>query len=128
MTKLSIHTSRRTEAKEITREVARLVDKSDATLVHIFCSHTSCGLSINENADPAVMQDVMNALARMAPVDPAYAHREGNSDAHIKASLVGHSLTVPIAQGKLVLGVWQGIYLMEFDGPRERTIILSLMK
>ncbi len=128
MTEIKIRTSRRIEAKEITREVAHLVEKSDAALAHLFCSHTTCGLTINENADPAVMKDVMDTLDRMVPADPAYAHREGNSDAHVKSSLVGHSLTIPLSHGRLTLGTWQGIYLMEFDGPRERKILLSLVK
>ena len=128
MTEIKVRTSRRIEAKEITGDVARLVDKSDATLVHLFCSHTTCGLTINENADPAVVKDINNTLDRMVPVDPAYTHGEGNSDAHIKSSLVGHSLTIPLAHGRMILGTWQGIYLMEFDGPRERRIILSLLK
>ena len=123
-----MRTSRRVEARDITDEVRRAVDGSDGYSVHLFCLHTTCGLTINENADPAVMKDVIDALGRLVPDDYPYRHGEGNSDAHIKSSLVGCSLTVPLSAGRLVLGTWQGIYLMEFDGPRERKIALTVVK
>jgi len=96
-------------------------------MLHLFSTHTTCGLLINENADPDVMKDLLEAFERLAPRDYGYAHREGNSDAHIKSSLTGHALTIPFHDGKPVLGTWQGIFLMEFDGPRERRIILTLV-
>lgn len=96
------------------------------SLLHLFCTHTTCGLLINEDADPDVMKDLLVAFARLVPRDHGYAHAEGNSDAHIKSSLTGHSLTIPFSEGEPVLGTWQGIYLMEFDGPRERKIIVTL--
>jgi secondary thiamine-phosphate synthase enzyme len=83
-------------------------------------------ITVNENADPAVMKDIIDALDRLVPADHPYSHREGNSDAHIKSSLMGHSLTIPLSGNDLVLGTWQGIYLMEFDGPRERRIAVSV--
>ena len=128
MVQIKIRTSQRIEARDITAEVARAVDGKDGNFVHLFCTHTTCGLTINENADPAVMKDVMDAFNRMVPANYPYRHGEGNSDAHIKSSLVGHSLTIPIDYGRLTLGTWQGIYLMEFDGPRERKILLSLVQ
>lgn len=93
--------------------------------VHIFIPHTTAGVTINEGADPAVVRDLMAGLARLAPRAAAYHHGEGNADAHIKASLVGSSVTVPVTDGKLRLGTWQSIYLAEFDGPRTRRVWLT---
>jgi secondary thiamine-phosphate synthase enzyme len=126
MTEIAIRTSRRIEAIDITDHVSRAVDGMKGTCVHLFCLHTTCGLTINENADPAVMKDVMDSLDRLVPAGYPYRHREGNSDAHIKSSLVGCALTIPLSGGRLVLGTWQGIYLMEFDGPRERKVMASV--
>ncbi len=128
MVELKVRTSRRIEARDITDEVKRAVHGKEGSAVHLFCLHTTCGLTINENADPAVMRDLVGALGRLVPEDYPYAHGEGNSDAHIKSTLVGHSLTIPFSEGRLVLGTWQGIYLMEFDGPRERRITLTIIK
>ncbi len=125
---LKVRTSRRIEARDVTDEVRRAVGGKEGRAVHLFCLHTTCGLTINENADPAVMTDLIDALAGLAPVDYPYRHAEGNSDAHIKTCLVGSSLTVPLSAGALVLGTWQGIYLMEFDGPRERRIVLTTIE
>lgn len=131
MLEVRVKTSRRIEAIDITEDVRRAVDKmkgdAPARCVHLFCLHTTCGLTINENADPAVMKDVMDGLSRLVPADQAYRHAEGNSDAHIKSSLVGCSLAVPLSEGKIRLGTWQGIYLMEFDGPRERKVSVSVL-
>jgi secondary thiamine-phosphate synthase enzyme len=127
MMEIRIRTSRRVEAKDVTDEVRRAVNGKDGRLVQIFSLHTTCGLTINENADPAVMNDIMDVLTGLVPQDKRYRHAEGNSDAHIKSSLVGHSLTVPLSEGRPVLGTWQGIYLMEFDGPRERKIGLVII-
>jgi secondary thiamine-phosphate synthase enzyme len=127
MIEIRIRTSRRIEAVDITREVIRVAEGEEGELLHLFCTHTTCGLTINENADPSVMKDLMGAFDRLVPANYPYLHGEGNSDAHMKSSLVGFSLTIPIDRGKLLLGTWQGIYLMEFDGPRERKILLSLI-
>jgi len=123
---IRLKTGLRIEAREITGEVRRAAKGAAGSSIHLLCLHTTCGLTINENADPAVMRDVIDALGRLVPADLPYGHREGNSDAHIKSSLVGHSLTIPLSGGDLVLGTWQGIYLMEFDGPRERRIAVSV--
>jgi len=94
----------------------------------LFTQHTTCGLTINENADPDVQSDMLGFLNRLIPqYDEHFKHFEHNSDAHIKSSLVGSSVTVPFEKGKLSLGRWQGIYLCEFDGPRERKVILQIM-
>ncbi len=127
MVEIKVRTSRRIEARDITDEVARAVQGKEAGHVHLFCLHTTCGLTINENADPDVMKDVLDALNRLVPADHHYRHAEGNSDAHIKSSLMGYSLTIPLSAGRPVLGTWQGIYLMEFDGPRERKIAVTVL-
>lgn len=95
----------------------------------IFTQHTTCGVTVNENADPDVKTDMLGFLKRLIPQhEPNFKHGEQNSDAHIKSSLVGCSVTVPFENGKLLLGRWQGIYLCEFDGPRERTVIVSVAR
>lgn len=127
MFELRIRTTQRSEAKDITEQVAHLVRGKKGSLLHLFCTHTTCGLLINENADPDVMKDLLEAFERLAPRNYGYAHGEGNSDAHIKSSLTGHSLTIPFSDGEPLLGTWQGIYLMEFDGPRERKIVITVV-
>jgi len=127
MAQIAVRTSSRTGAYNITDEVARTVHGKEGALVHLFTLHTTCGLIINEDADPNVMRDIHDGLDRLVPKDGPYRHAEGNSDAHIKSCLVGHSLTIPFSGGKLVLGTWQGIFLMEFDGPRERHVHVSLV-
>ena len=92
----------------------------------VFCPHTTAAITINENADPDVVHDILLALDEAVPrSDPRFRHAEGNSDAHIKASLVGSSLSVFVSGGHLVLGTWQGIYFCEFDGPRSRKVIVK---
>jgi len=94
----------------------------------LFTQHTTCGLTINENADPDVQSDMLGFLNRLIPqYDEHFKHFEHNSDAHIKSSLVGSGVSVPFEKGKLLLGRWQGIYLCEFDRPRERKVILQIM-
>ncbi|MCZ2109071.1 MAG: secondary thiamine-phosphate synthase enzyme YjbQ, partial [Dehalococcoidia bacterium] len=90
--------------------------------VSVFVPHTTAAITINENADPAVQSDIIAWLARLAPQDSAFAHEEGNSDAHIKAMVVGSSVQVPLVGGRLLLGRWQGLYFCEFDGPRLRRL------
>jgi secondary thiamine-phosphate synthase enzyme len=99
-------------------------------LVVVYCPHTTAGITIQENADPDVRRDFLLALENAVPEQPArgaYRHAEGNSDAHVKASLVGSSATVIVDAGALVLGTWQGIFLCEFDGPRKRTVLLKVV-
>ncbi len=96
-------------------------------ILHIFTQHTTCGLTINENADPSVQSDLLRRLSQFIPVyDKQDRHGEGNSAAHLKSSLLGFSVSVPLIDGQLALGCWQGIYLVEFDGPRTRNIIISV--
>jgi secondary thiamine-phosphate synthase enzyme len=94
-------------------------------LCHVFVPHTTAGVTINENADPDVTRDVLAILGKLVPQLGDYRHIEGNSDAHAKASLMGFCVTVPVAEGRLVLGTWQAIYLCEFDGPRDRHCIVT---
>jgi secondary thiamine-phosphate synthase enzyme len=93
----------------------------------VFIPHTTAGVTINENADPDVKADIITGLRHMVPVDQGFKHGEGNSDAHIKASLLGSSVMVPVENGQLILGTWQGIFLAEFDGPRTRTVLIKLI-
>ncbi len=129
METVGIATRSRTEAVDITRQIQDVVSKSKTTSgVAVVCSaHTTAGVSINENADPDVMSDIMDTLGRLVPRTGPYAHAEGNSDAHVKSSLVGHSVTVPVEDGRLVLGTWQGIYFCEFDGPRRRRVLVQVV-
>jgi len=95
-------------------------------IVHAYVMHTTCGMTINENADPSVVHDLLSRLDKLIPWhDPDDRHAEGNSAAHLKSSLFGSSVTIPVKDGRLVLGTWQGIFLGEFDGPRTRTIHLT---
>ena len=126
MTEIKIRSSRRIEAIDITGEVSRTLKGAKGDVAHLFCLHTTCGLTIKENADPAVTKDVIDALDRLVPADYPYRHGEGNSDAHMKSSLLGCSVMIPLSGGRLVLGTWQGVYLMEFDGPRERKVVVSV--
>jgi secondary thiamine-phosphate synthase enzyme len=124
---LKIRTSGREEMVDITDRVAVLLpEKGDGVCV-VFVQHTTCGVTVNENADPDVQTDMLGFLRRLIPqLDPHFKHGEQNSDAHIKSSLVGSSATVPYADGQLMLGRWQGIYLCEFDGPRERKVVVTV--
>ena len=125
MKTLDVKTSRRTEFVEVTAEVRRVVRESglrDGAVV-VYCPHTTAAVTIQENADPDVVHDMLLWLNEHIPKDvPGFRHAEGNSDSHIKTSLVGPSVMVIVANGDLVLGTWQGIYFCEFDGPRSRKL------
>ena len=124
---LKIRSSAREEMIDITRQVVGGLPKGDGVCV-LFVQHTSCGLTVNENADPDVQTDMLGLLRRLIPQhEPHFRHSEQNSDAHIKSTLVGTSVTVPFEDGKLSLGRWQGIYLCEFDGPRERKVLMRIL-
>jgi len=124
METLAVRTSSRTDLRDITGEVASAVARTgvEEGACIIFVPHTTAGVTINENADPAVRQDIASTLDRMVPWDGPYRHGEGNSAAHVKSTLVGFSTMVPVSGGRLVLGTWQGIYFCEFDGPRARKV------
>lgn len=129
MKTLDVKSSKREEMIEITREMEKLLaeNAADEGICVLFTQHTTCGLTINENADPDVKSDMLGFLRKLIPqYFEDFEHFEHNSDAHIKSSLVGSGVTVPFANGKLLLGKWQGIYLCEFDGPRDRKVLLSI--
>lgn len=120
-----VKTRERDQFVEITDEVAQAVARSQVRsgAVVVYVPHTTAGVTINENADPDVVHDMLLTLKRLIPKDlPGYRHAEGNSDSHVKASMMGSSCRVLIEDGKLVLGTWQGIYFCEFDGPRTRNV------
>jgi secondary thiamine-phosphate synthase enzyme len=125
---LTVKTSRRTELVNITAEVARRVAESGVTsgICYLSVPHTTAGMTINEGDDPDVARDIEAALDRIVPRDAGYKHNEGNSDSHIKSSLVGVSQRVLIQDGQLVLGRWQAIFFCEFDGPRHRDVHLKI--
>jgi secondary thiamine-phosphate synthase enzyme len=125
----SVKTSRRCEMLDITSRVAKVVADSGIRngTVTVFCPHTTAAVTINENADPDVVHDILLTLEELIPERrPGYRHNEGNSDAHVKSSLVGTSEQILIAAGQLVLGTWQAIYFCEFDGPRMRNTIVQV--
>ncbi|MGI6076590.1 MAG: secondary thiamine-phosphate synthase enzyme YjbQ [Fastidiosipilaceae bacterium] len=113
----------------ITDEVASVVHDSGIRegICVVFCPHTTGAITINENADPDVKTDLMHGLNNVYPKLRAYRHMEGNSDAHLKSSCVGASEVLIVNDGKLMLGIWQGIYFMEFDGPRNRTFYVKVI-
>jgi len=130
MPTLKINTGKKSEMIDITDDVAKLVPH-DLTcgVCHIFSTHTTAGLTVNENADPDVRKDMLSFLETSVPwCNSNYRHGEGNSAAHIKASLMGLFQTLPVKDGKLVLGTWQGLYFCEFDGPRNRTLVVQFVK
>lgn len=129
METFSVRTSGRVELIDITAKVQQVVKNAgiNSGACMIFIPHTTAGITINENADPSVRTDIMKELNKIVPLNDAYAHSEGNSAAHIKASMVGFSEMVIVESGQLQLGTWQGIYFAEFDGPRNRQVWVKLI-
>ncbi|MGA1864393.1 MAG: secondary thiamine-phosphate synthase enzyme YjbQ [bacterium] len=125
----SVRTRTRIDFIDITREISKIVKESKTTdgVCYVFIPHTTASITINENADPDVVSDIKKELEKIVPFDDSYRHSEGNSAAHIKASLLGSSETVIIENGELVLGTWQGIYFCEFDGPRTRKVLVKII-
>jgi secondary thiamine-phosphate synthase enzyme len=125
-----VKSSGRTDVIDITSPVQEAVQKSGVRdgICFIFIPHTTAAVTINENADPSVTQDLVMAFDQITPPEDRYRHLEGNSPAHIKSSLLGCSQTVFIESGKLVLGAWQGIFFCEFDGPRVRKVYVKVAK
>jgi secondary thiamine-phosphate synthase enzyme len=127
---MKVRSHGREEMVDITDEVGRLLREEGAEegLCALFVRHTTAAVTVNENADPDVQRDMLHALRTLLPQHGmGFRHGEQNSDAHIKTSLTGPSVTVPFSGGRLLLGRWQGIYLCEYDGPREREIVLTIM-
>jgi secondary thiamine-phosphate synthase enzyme len=127
---VSVRTSRRTELVDITRLVQDALGKIGISegVCYVYVPHTTAGVTINENADPSVIEDILAHLNRTVPFDGSYRHGEGNSAAHIKATLTGGSQVILVEAGKLVLGTWQGIYFCEFDGPRNRKVHVKVIR
>jgi secondary thiamine-phosphate synthase enzyme len=124
-----VRTSKQIEFIDITRLVQEAVKKTGAEdgVCIVFVPHTTAGITINENADPSVVQDIIMELDKIVPFKDQYRHLEGNAPAHIKASLLGCSQTVFVESGKLALGTWQGIFFCEFDGPRNRKVYVKVI-
>ena len=130
MRQISVRTERRTQLLEITREVQEAVDGTEAAAALVFVPHTTAGLTINEHADPAVARDFERALERMVGEGWGWEHIEAgeeNAPSHIRAALMGPQVVIPVEGGRLALGTWQGIFFCELDGPRDRTILVTLL-
>jgi secondary thiamine-phosphate synthase enzyme len=125
---ISISTRSRTELVDITGQVQRVVAESGVQdgVCHVYVLHTTAGVTINENADPSVREDILMELNKIIPFEDNYKHREGNAAAHIKASIVGSSETLLVERGRLKLGTWQGLFFCEFDGPRSRRALIQI--
>jgi secondary thiamine-phosphate synthase enzyme len=130
MERFNVKTSQRMEMIDITHHVLKAVSDSKVTdgICSIFVPHTTSAVTINENADPSVPEDIVMQLSKVVPHNDNYRHAEGNSDAHIKASLIGSSETIIVESGRLVLGTWQSVFFCEFDGPRTRKFYVKVIK
>ena len=125
----SIKTQKRVQMQEIDEMVTRAINESGITdgIAVVFTPHTTAGITINENADPDVVRDIVQEINKVIPFDDGYQHMEGNSAAHIKSSLFSPSLTLIIQDGRPIFGTWQSLYFCEFDGPRTRTVYIKMM-
>lgn len=129
MIRLQVRTSSHAELVDITAEVQRVVRESGVQqgVCHVFAPHTTAGLTLNEHYDPSVVEDILMVLDKLVPWRGGYHHSEGNAAAHVKASLMGNSVTVFVQNGTLALGTWQGLFLAEFDGPRQRQVWIKVV-
>ena len=127
---LEVITQKRTHFEDITEAVKEIVKEEGVKdgICYIYVPHTTAGVFINENADPDVQWDIEKTLEELVPWINDYKHVEGNAAAHIKSVLTGNSVFIPIKNGKLLLGTWQGIFFAEFDGPRDRKVIIKIME
>ena len=126
---LNVKTASRSEFVDITSEIQQLVDESGIKegICYVYVPHTTAGVTINEGADPSVVDDILKTLNKLIPHNAGYSHIEGNSDSHIKTAMVGTSQSIIIDKGKLQLGTWQSIFFCEFDGPRSRKVIVKFI-
>ncbi|MDZ7695614.1 MAG: secondary thiamine-phosphate synthase enzyme YjbQ [Deltaproteobacteria bacterium] len=126
---ISVKTRSRTQMVDITASVQQFVSDTGVSdgLCVVYVPHTTSGITINEGADPAVCTDIIGKLNQLVPANDGYGHMEGNADSHIKASLMGSSVTILVENGRLVLGTWQKIFYCEFDGPRSRKVHIQVM-
>ncbi|MEE8341438.1 MAG: secondary thiamine-phosphate synthase enzyme YjbQ [Candidatus Neomarinimicrobiota bacterium] len=129
MKEINISTSKRVDLVNITSHVQKIVSESqvDNGIVVVFVPHTTCGVTINEGSDPDVVRDIEFQLEKLIPYQQGYQHMEGNADSHIKTCLVGSSENIIIANGQLVLGTWQSLFLCDFDGPRNRKVYIKII-
>ena len=125
-----VNTTKKTQFIDITSKVEEIVKKSNISsgICIVYVPHTTAGVTINENADPSVPEDILKILNQVIPWQADYKHLEGNSPAHIKASIIGSSVTVMVENNRLVPGTWQGIFFCEFDGPRNRKVLVKCIK
>ena len=125
---VTIETTGRNQMIDITSTVRAYVKRSGIKdgVCFVFVPHTTAAVTINENADPDVVHDILSTLSKLVPYKDNYRHIEGNSDAHVKASLMGNTATVIVSNGDLVLGTWQSLFFCEFDGPRRRKVIIKI--
>ena len=129
LTKLSVNTSKHTQMLNITDKIQKTVEDSGVRsgVCTVFIPHTTAAVTINENADPDVVRDFTMEIDKLVPWEDGYQHMEGNSAAHLKASMIGFSEQIIIEDGRLMLGTWQGVYFCEYDGPRHRSVYVKLM-
>ncbi len=127
--RIDVRTRSRVDFQDITPRVKEVLASSgiQSGVCYVFVPHTTAGITVNEHADPSVAEDISAQLEDMVPQHNRYRHMEGNAPAHIKASLVGNSEMLFLEDGKLVLGTWQGIFFCEFDGPRNRTVLIKIL-
>ena len=126
---ISLKTHKRIEVIEITEEISKIVRESGVKngICLVFIPHTTASITINENADRSVMRDILDTLSELIPYSKTYSHLEGNADAHIKSAVIGSSREIIIENGKLLLGTWQGVFFLEFDGPRTRRVFVKVV-
>lgn len=129
MNKIFIKTNQKEEAIEISERINEVIakEKIKEGIAYIFLPHTTCGLLLNENYDPTVIQDIFNSFEELIPSDKNYLHQEGNAPSHIKTAFLTNSLTLLIKDYQILLGKWQGLFLIEFDGPRTRNLIIKIL-
>ena len=129
MRELKIVSKKRNEMIDITNDIQRVIDEENLKKGHVvvYVPHTTAGVTINEGADPSVQRDIIETLKRLIPESGGYHHIEGNSDAHIKASILGSSVTVIVENNNLILGTWQHIFFYEGDGPRNRRVYVHIV-
>lgn len=129
MWEISVKTEKHSEIVDITFKVKQIVEASGIKigLCTVYVPHTTAAIVVNENTDPSVKEDILQTLDKLVPWDDAYSHIEGNAAAHIKTAIIGSSRTFIVENMKIILGIWQGIFFCEFDGPRERTVYVEII-
>ena len=128
MKEISVRTSSRIEMVDISSQVRNVIEETGIQngICTVYCPHTTAAVTINENADPSVASDILMMLNKLIPFNGNYTHLEGNSAAHIKSSIIGNTVQVIVENGSLRLGTWQGIFFCEFDGPRNRKVLVQI--